>query len=102
MIGASEGSTLVRLPPPLRGRGGERGKPRVTAHEMPRRGITKARETIERGASVVRTMRLAIEQAAPLSLTLPRKGGGNPSADASLTEAKAIVRDTSTERGGVR
>jgi very-short-patch-repair endonuclease len=27
----------------------------------------------------------AAEQAAPLSLTLPRKGGGNPSADASLT-----------------
>ena len=28
------------------------------------------------------------EQAAPLSLTLPRKGGGNPSADASLTNAE--------------
>ncbi len=27
----------------------------------------------------------AAEQAAPLSLTLPRKGGGNPSAGASLT-----------------
>jgi very-short-patch-repair endonuclease len=27
------------------------------------------------------------EQAAPLSLTLPRKGGGNPSAGASLTDA---------------
>ncbi|QPF84219.1 endonuclease domain-containing protein [Bradyrhizobium genosp. L] len=28
----------------------------------------------------------AAEQAAPLSLALPRKGGGNPSADASLTD----------------
>src|SRR5262245_2710582 len=28
----------------------------------------------------------AAEQAAPLSLTLPRKGGGNPSAGASLTD----------------
>jgi very-short-patch-repair endonuclease len=30
----------------------------------------------------------AAEQAAPLSLTLPRKGGGNPSAGASLTESE--------------
>ena len=28
----------------------------------------------------------AAEQASPLSLTLPRKGGGNPSTDASLTD----------------
>jgi len=32
----------------------------------------------------------AAEQAAPLSLTLPRKGGGNPSADAFLTDAADI------------
>ncbi|WP_345946188.1 DUF559 domain-containing protein [Bradyrhizobium sp. I71] len=31
----------------------------------------------------------AAEQAAPLSLTLPRKGGGNPSSDASLTDDKS-------------
>jgi very-short-patch-repair endonuclease len=36
---------------------------------------------------VVLTIAEAAEQAAPLSLTLPRKGGGNPSADASLTDA---------------
>jgi hypothetical protein len=30
------------------------------------------------------------EQAVPLSLTLPRKGGGNPSADASLTRANDV------------
>ena len=32
----------------------------------------------------------AAEQAAPLSLTLPRKGGGNTSADASLSNAKDV------------
>jgi len=32
----------------------------------------------------------AAEQTAPLSLTLPRKGGGNPSADASLTDVKDV------------
>jgi very-short-patch-repair endonuclease len=31
----------------------------------------------------------AAEQAVPLSLTLPRKGGGNPSSDASLTDDKS-------------
>ncbi|MGY4476024.1 endonuclease domain-containing protein [Bradyrhizobium sp. USDA 3364] len=34
---------------------------------------------------VVLSIAEAAEQAAPLSLTLPRKGGGNPSAGASLT-----------------
>ena len=34
---------------------------------------------------VVLSILKAAEQAAPLSLTLPRKGGGNPSASASLT-----------------
>ncbi|MBN8987698.1 MAG: endonuclease domain-containing protein [Rhizobiales bacterium] len=37
---------------------------------------------------VVLTIAEAAEQGSPLSLTLPRKGGGNPSADASLTDAK--------------
>jgi hypothetical protein len=36
-------------------------------------------------ASIVLAMHQAIEQAAPLSLTLPRKGGENSSAGASLT-----------------
>ncbi|MBR1192350.1 endonuclease domain-containing protein [Bradyrhizobium sp. AUGA SZCCT0160] len=36
---------------------------------------------------VVLTIAEAAEQASPLSLTLPRKGGGNPSANASLTDA---------------
>jgi very-short-patch-repair endonuclease len=37
---------------------------------------------------VVLSIQEAAEQAAPLSLTLPRKGGGNPAADASLTDPK--------------
>jgi protein ImuB len=51
-----EVSTMAGLSPPLRGRVGERG-------------------TTDTGA-----------RGLPLSLTLPRKGGGNPSTDASLTE----------------
>jgi very-short-patch-repair endonuclease len=39
---------------------------------------------------VVLSILEAAEQAAPLSLTLPRKGGGNPSADASLTGANDV------------
>jgi very-short-patch-repair endonuclease len=39
---------------------------------------------------VVIAIRQAAEPAAPLSLTLPRKGGGNPSAGASLTDANQI------------
>ena len=54
---ASEVSTSAGLSPPLRGRVGERG-----SHEHRPSG-------------------------SPLSLALPRKGGGNPSADASLTNA---------------
>ena len=34
----------------------------------------------------------AAEQVAPLSLTLPRKGGGNPSASTSLTECELSAR----------
>ena len=37
---------------------------------------------------VVLSILEAAEQAAPLSLTLPRKGGGNPAADPSLTCAE--------------
>jgi protein ImuB len=51
-------STLVGLSPPLRGRVGERG-------------------TTDTGACGL-----------PLSLTLPRKGGGNPSTSASLTDSE--------------
>jgi hypothetical protein len=32
----------------------------------------------------------AAEQAAPLSLTLPRKGGGNPPVGGPLTDANAL------------
>jgi very-short-patch-repair endonuclease len=39
---------------------------------------------------VVLSILEAAEQAAPLSLTLPRKGGGNPPADASLTNAHDV------------
>jgi hypothetical protein len=78
----SEESTLVGLPPPLRGRVGERGKPRAPIEEM--RG-QRIKEKMDEDASRVLALRQAIERAAPLSLTLPRKGGGNPSAGASLT-----------------
>jgi len=39
---------------------------------------------------VVLSIAEAAEQAVPLSLTLPRKGGGNPLARASLTDASDI------------
>ena len=42
---------------------------------------------------VVLSILEAAEQAAPLSLALPRKGGGNPSADASLTNARDVRGD---------
>jgi very-short-patch-repair endonuclease len=42
---------------------------------------------------VVLVIAEAAEQAAPLSLTLPRKGGGNPSAGASLTDADDIEEE---------
>src|SRR5262249_32913046 len=87
MMMRCEGSTLVRLPPPLRGRVGERGKPRA------RRSMSTS---LSQGRS--RLVETDVERArrvAPLSLALARKGGGNPSARTSLTEGKAIVRSTS-------
>jgi very-short-patch-repair endonuclease len=42
---------------------------------------------------VVLSILEAAEQAAPLSLTLPRKGGGNPSAGASLTSGTDIPEE---------
>ena len=41
-----EASTLVRLPPPLRGRVGERGKPRAPAENATRCGPKPDRESI--------------------------------------------------------
>src|SRR6267378_982144 len=70
-------NTLFGLPPPLRGRVGERGKPRTLAEELRRYSFSDCRAIeIESGAVAVR---LTAEQAAPLSRALPRKGGGNPS-----------------------
>jgi hypothetical protein len=88
-----EVSRLVRLPPPLRGRAGERGKPRASAEDMRRQFFNEPGNAINQEASVVLALRQATEQAAPLSLTSrasfarlgPRKGGGNPFAGASLT-----------------
>ena len=40
----------------------------------------------------------AAEQAVPLSLTLPRKGGGNPSAGASLTDDASVSDSQQTEK----
>ncbi|VIO67718.1 hypothetical protein CI41S_10890 [Bradyrhizobium ivorense] len=73
-----EVSTPLRLPPPLRGRGGrgvsrERGT--MTVGEMVPHHVAASRAT-SRGIR----FRLACEQAAPLSPTLPRKGGGSPAA----------------------
>jgi len=115
-----EEGTLVRLPPTrnrglrrvrivnlrksgrpdLRwGRVGERGKPRAKAHAMRRRRINEARTTIDHDVSAVRALPRKAEQAAPLSLALPRKGGGNPSAGASLTDAEGLERGASTISG---
>ena len=41
----------------------------------------------------------AAEQVAPLSLTLPRKGGGNPSVGASLTDREASNPDSQENQG---
>jgi very-short-patch-repair endonuclease len=46
---------------------------------------------------VVLSIAEAAEQVAPLSPTLPRKGGGNPSADASLTSSNAPGRSQDTQ-----
>src|SRR5262245_51642598 len=43
---------------------------------------------------VVLAIAEAAKQAAPLSLTLPRKGGGNPSAGAPLTVGDASLADS--------
>jgi hypothetical protein len=68
-----EVSTLVKLPPPLWGRVGERGKPRALTSEMRRCPVTEPRETLGEESLVFASHRAA-EQATPLSLTLPRKG----------------------------
>jgi hypothetical protein len=86
-ITPSEERTLVRLPPPLRGRVGERGKPRALSEDMRRQSIDELRKMMDEDASVI----TAIEQVAPLSLALPRKGGGNPSVGASLTVVGTAV-----------
>ncbi|MHC2338005.1 hypothetical protein ACVIW0_007294 [Bradyrhizobium sp. USDA 4454] len=70
-----EVSTPLRLPPPLRGRVGRgvrRERGRTTSGEMvPNPSLPRAR--------ISTALHLASEQAAPLSPTLPRKGGGSPS-----------------------
>jgi hypothetical protein len=80
--------TIVRLPPPLRGRAGERGKPRALTEDTTRDCINEL-NTMDWDAGVVLALRQAIEQAAPLSLTLPRKGRGNASTNAFLTSPVA-------------
>jgi hypothetical protein len=85
-----EVSMLCRLPPPLRGRVGERGMPRALTAEKRLRSINKSRETGNE-ESFVLVPPHAAEQVVPLSLTLPRKGGGNPSAGASLTVERVIL-----------
>ncbi|MEH2575454.1 hypothetical protein V1278_001460 [Bradyrhizobium sp. AZCC 1577] len=84
----SEESTLIRLPPPLRGRVGERGKPRAPIKVVRRQSINERRKMMSEDASASPQ---TTEQAAPLSLTLPRKGGGNPSASAPLANIGSTI-----------
>ncbi|MCK1638694.1 endonuclease domain-containing protein [Bradyrhizobium sp. 157] len=55
-------------------------------------------EVLKNLEGVVLAIGLAAEQAAPLSLALPRKRGGNPSADASLTQADASPKHANDVR----
>ena len=82
-----EGSMLVGLPPPLRGRVGERGKPRATAGVTMRRPVNAHHGTTALVESPAVVSLFTAQLAAPLSLTLSRKGRGNPRDGASLTEA---------------
>ncbi|MGY4474394.1 hypothetical protein ACVILL_001808 [Bradyrhizobium sp. USDA 3364] len=87
---ASEVSTPLRLPPPLRGRGGRgvsRELARMTPGEMAPNHFGASR-TLLRGIR----LHLASEQAAPLSPTLARKGGGSPT---SPVGALRMVRQAS-------
>src|SRR5205807_2644012 len=83
-------STLVGLPPPLRGRVGERGKPRARRAVISRCCANHSGD-VGGTRGIILSIHHTAEQAAPLSLTLPRKGGGNPSARASLTRARVIA-----------
>ena len=74
---SSGASTLVGLPPPLRGRVGERGMPRAQVDEIQRASARRLKRTTKSSQGVVIATRQAAEQAAPPTLTLPRKGGGN-------------------------
>lgn len=78
-VSPSEVSTRVGLPPPLRERVGERGKPLALTEKIQRRSINAilAKRDV--------AMRLPIAQAARLSPTLSRKGGGSPTTGTSLT-----------------
>jgi len=84
MIAAAT-STTVGLPPPLRGRVGERGTPRAPAEEIRRSPASQTGEAINDVERAVLPARQAAEQAAPHSLTSkarfarfgPRKGGGS-------------------------
>ncbi|QOZ38469.1 hypothetical protein XH92_40435 [Bradyrhizobium sp. CCBAU 53421] len=76
---SGEVSTPVGLPPPLRGRVGERGKPQALTSKIERRHINEHCNAVTRRVAIRHTA----EQAAPLSLPLPRKGGGNERAEAA-------------------
>jgi hypothetical protein len=86
-----EVSTQLRLPPPLWGRVGERGRPRAPDGVIARCRANYSRDEIDARGDTNLVVLQAAEQATPLSLTLPRKGGGNPSAGASLTNGTAIA-----------
>ena len=62
---AGPAATTLSLPPPLRGRVGERGSPKLRPLPEP-----------------------------PLSLVLPRKGGGNAAAQAARSHFKTARRST--------
>jgi hypothetical protein len=86
-------STLAGLPPPLRGRAGERGTPHTPIDDVQRARAKNLRCTMTRAETLL-WLYQAAEQAAPLSLTLSRKGRGNPTAGAFLTDANQIEEES--------
>jgi hypothetical protein len=74
---------MVGLPPPLRGRVGERGMPRAPYDEMRHARAIQILHAIDDAESTALTIRRSTEPGAPPSLTLPRKWGGNGESGAS-------------------
>jgi hypothetical protein len=63
--------------------------PHTPVDDVQRARAKNLRRTMTRAEALLWRFQTA-EQALPPSLTLPRKGGGNPSAGASFTDANQI------------